>query len=164
MPKADQIYDQQFIRKKDKSYLEVIWYDGMIRRYSAKDGSMIDEKQGKIPDKSLIEDFWTDNYHIVSKLHEAPEVYNRKNEKFVTKLEEDDFLTYVIQTNKGIICQYVTAEGEKYGYLLDDKLNKKAYFPNLCDVVNDSILYDDGTGEIKTTKIFSLYELKKLAK
>ena len=79
-------------------------------------------------------------------------------------MEEDDFLTYVIQTNKGIICQYVTAEGEKYGYLLDDKLNKKAYFPNLCDVVNDSILYDDGTGEIKTTKIFSLCELKELAK
>ena len=164
LPKADQIYDQQFIRKKDKSYLEVIWYDGMIRRYSAKDGSMIDEKQGKIPDKSLIEDFWTDNYHIVSKLHEAPEVYNRKNEKFVTKLEEDDFLTYVIQTNKGIICEYITAEGEKYGYLLDEKLNKIAYFPNLCDVVNDSILYDDGTGEIKTTKIFSLCELKELAK
>lgn len=164
IPDAGQVYDQQFIREKEKSYLEVIWYDGTVRRYSALDGSMQSEEQEDAPDRSLLEEFWTDNYHIVSTLHDAPQVYDKKTDQVVKTLDGEDYLTYVTQTNEGIVFEYVTAEGQRYGYLLDESLNQKAYMPNLCDVVDDTFIFDDGSGELRSTDIYTLDELIDTAK
>lgn len=163
LPDADQIYDQQFRREEDQSYLEVIWYDGMIRKYSAADGALIDETKKEAPDKTLLEEFWTDRYHIVSSLHEAPKVYDRESEEVVASLDSEDYLTYVTQTKEGIVTEYVTAEGKRYGYLLDEHLQKKAYLPNLCDVYNDSFVFDDGSGTLRACKIYTLEELVQMA-
>lgn len=159
LPNAEQIYDQQFRREEGQSYLEVIWYDGMVRRYSAVDGELMSEEQTPAPDQTLLEEFWTDSYHIVSALHEAPKVYDRETEELVATLDSEDYLTYVTQVSEGVIVEYVTADGKRYGYLLDGKLQKKAYLPDLCDVCEDMLIFDDGAGELRYSKIYSLDEL-----
>ena len=164
LPDAEQIYDQQFRREEGQSYLEVIWYDGMVRRYSASDGVLMDEEQKEAPDKTLLEEFWTDNYHVVSALHEAPKVYDRETEELVTTLDSEDYLTYVTQVSEGVIVEYVTADGKRYGYLLDDHLQKIAYLPNLCDVYEHTFLFDDQAGNLRSSKIYSLDELIQMAK
>ena len=40
-PDCEHIYDQQFRKGEEDSWLEVIWYDGAVRCYSARDGSII---------------------------------------------------------------------------------------------------------------------------
>lgn len=164
LPDAEQIYDQQFRREEDRSYLEVFWYDGMVRRYSAVDGVMIGEEQNEAPDKTLLEEFWTSDYHIVSSLHEAPKVYDRESDKLVATLDSEDYLTYVTQTSEGLIVEYVSADGKRYGYLLDDHLKKKAYLPNLCDVCDEMLIFDDGAGELRYSPIYTLDELVQLGK
>ncbi len=164
LPDADKIYDQQFRREGGSSYLEVIWYDGTVRKYSAADGTLMDEEKEEAPDRSLLEDLWTENYHVVSALHEAPKVYDRDSEKLVGTLDEEDYLTYVTETKYGPVAEYVTADGVRYGYLLDQNLEKTAYLPNLCDVYGETALFDDGSGEIRSSKIYSLDELVQLAR
>ena len=51
LSQPEQIYDQQFIREEEESWLEVTWYDGIVRRYSAQDGSLMDEEKGQSPSK-----------------------------------------------------------------------------------------------------------------
>lgn len=164
LPDPDQIYDQQFIRQERESYLEVTWYDGVRRQYSASDGKLISEKNGTPPDKSLLEEFVTDQYKIVSSLHDAPQVYDRKTDRFVTALDEDAYLTYVTQIPEGIVVEYVTADEQRYGYLLNEKLEKIAYLPDLCDVYEHMFLFDDQAGNLRGSKIYSLKELIDLAK
>ena len=157
------IYDQQFMRQDDNSYLEVIWYDGMTRRYSAGNGTLISEEQCTAPDKSLLEEFVTDRYRIVSSLHDAPQVYDRKTDRFVANLDEDAYLTYVTQIPEGIVVEYVTAEGQRYGYLLNEKLEKLAYLPDLCDVYEHTFIFDDQAGNLRSSRIFTLNELIQMA-
>ena len=54
----EEIYDQQYIRSQDTSYLEVIWKDGTVRQYGM-DGAMIQEKRGEAPDQKMKEEFVT---------------------------------------------------------------------------------------------------------
>ena len=161
-PDPEQIFDQQFKQENNQSYLEVTWYDGMVRRYSAADGVLMSEEQLSEPDKSLLEEFWTDNYHIVSSLHGAPKVYYRESDILVTTLDNEDYLTYVTQTSEGVVVEYVTADGVRYGYLLDEKLRRKAFLPNLCDVFEDMFVFDDGSGDLRYCKIYTLPELVQL--
>lgn len=163
LPSADQVYDQQFRRESGQSYLEVIWYDGTVRKYSAADGMLLGETKMEEPDRSLLEDLWTEQYHIVSALHEAAKVYERDSEKLIGTLEEEDYLAYVTETKHGLVAEYVTADGERYGYLLDENLGKIAYMPNLCDVYGETVLFDDGSGEIRSSRIYSLDELVQMA-
>lgn len=162
LPDAEQVYDQQFRREDGTSFLEVIWYDGTVRTYSAADGRLLSEEKKDAPDKTLLEDFWTDRYHIVSELHKAPQVYDRRSGELLTSLDSEDYLTYVTQTSQGVIAEYVTADGVRYGYLLDENLGKKAYLPNLCDVYEDMVVFDDGSGDLRSCALYSLNELVKL--
>lgn len=41
IPNASDVYDQQFVRDGNSSYLEVTYYDGTIERYNARDGTKI---------------------------------------------------------------------------------------------------------------------------
>ena len=85
LPDATQIYDQQFIREEKDSWLEVTWYDGTVRCYSANDGTLISEEKKEAPQKDLYEEFFTQKYRIASSLHGAPEVYDLKSGQKVKK-------------------------------------------------------------------------------
>lgn len=160
LPNAEQIYDQQFYRESDKSYLEVIWYDGTVRQYSAADGSLIGEKQQEAPSKDLYEEFFTDQYRFASELHVAPKVYDTRSGDFVAELEKDAYLTYVTQVGNYIITEYVSAQGERYGLLLDEKLQKLAYLPGLCDVADENtLIFDYESGNLRQCRLYSLQEL-----
>lgn len=162
LPDPEKIYDQQFVRDKNDSWLEVIWYDGIRRCYSASDGTMIFEGQGEIPQRDLYEEFYVDQYKITSDLHEAPKVYERKNNRLVATLEEDSYLTYVTKIDEYILTEYIRASGERYGLLLNQRFEKIAYLPNLCDVVGDTFVFDDKAGNLRQCRLYSLQELVSL--
>jgi hypothetical protein len=144
------------------SWLEVIWYDGTIRCYSATDGSVISEEAGEAPSKDLYEEFVTDDYRITSSLHAAPEVYELTSGKSMGLLEEDAYLTYVTQVGEYLITEYINTEGERYGILLDEKLQKLAYLPDLCDVIDDTLVFDYESGNLRQCRLYSLQELTTL--
>lgn len=162
LPQPDQIYDQQFVREENESWLEVIWYDGTVRRYSAQDGSLMDEEKGQPPSKELLETFYTDNYRIESALHEPPKAYSLRDGKLETVLNEEDYLTYVTQAGDYIITEYVSAAGERYGLLLNERLETLAELPQLCDVLDGELIFDDKSGNLRQSRLYSLQELTAL--
>lgn len=163
LPDADQVYDQQFRKDAENSCLEVIWYDGTVRCYSAADGTLISETRSEAPEKDLYEEFYTDQYRIVSSLHEAPVVYDLESGKQAAVLEEDSYLTYVTQLDGYLLTEYVSASGQRYGLLLDQDFGTVAYLPDLCDVTEDGFVFDDGAGNLRQCKRYSLQELVEMA-
>ncbi len=161
LPDAEQIYDQQFIRDGSSSYLEVTWYDGTVRRYGM-DGFLLEQLQREAPDREMEEEFLTDQYRIVSRLHEAPAVYDRKSGTYVAGLEADASLTYVTQLDGMILTEYVSSKLERYGILLDENLQVLAKLPDVCDVYGDTVVFDYGNGSIRSCRIYSLEELAAL--
>lgn len=164
LPDAKSIYDQQFRRTKDGSYLEVIWYDGMRRCYNATDGTLITEESGEAPDKDLYEEFHTKDYRVESSLHTAPKVYGRSSGKLLKSLESDDYLTYVTQTGEYLVTEYIATSGERYGLLLDRNLETVAYLPGLCDVLGEDMsetvfVFDCEGGNLRQCRLYSLQEL-----
>lgn len=164
LPEAEKIYDQQFIREEKDSYLEVSWYDGTIRRYNAADGMILSEEKGKTPDRSLYEEFETEKYRICSPLHGTPTVYERDSGKLLASLSEEAYLTYATQQGENLLTEYVSAEGERYGLLLDDKFQVIARLPKLCDCFNGYFLFDDGMGKLRQSRMYSFQELTALGK
>ncbi len=163
LPEPEQVYDQQFRRSEGESFLEVIWYDGTVRRYSASDGSLISTEQGDAPDESLYEEFLTSRYRITSPLHGTPAAYDRETGELVRELEKDAYMTYVTEVGDYIITEYTTAQGERYGLLLDQELETLAVLPDLCDVLDGRLIFDYSSGDLRETKIYSLQELIDLA-
>ena len=162
LPDAEQIYDQQFRRSGDGSWLEVIWYDGTRRCYSAADGTVISEEKGEAPSKDLYEEFTTDRYRIASSLHSAPEVYDLKTGKLLAVLEEEDYLTYVTQTGDYLVTEYIGTSGDRYGLLLNENFEVIASLPQLCDVNGDRFLFDYSSGDLRQAEMYSLADLVKL--
>ena len=162
LPEAERIYDQQFHKASEGSWLEVIWYDGTMRRYSAWDGSLIAEEQGKPPEKELYEEFYTERYRIASSLHGAPEAYDRKTGRKAATLEPDSYLTYVTEVSGYIITEYISVAGERYGVLLNERLEKLAVLPGLCDVDGEWLIFDYAEGELRQCRIYSLEELVEM--
>ncbi len=159
---ADQVYDQQYIRENGQSSLKVFYNDGMVKTYSATDGTLISTKQEKVPDSSLTEEFLTEQYHIVAPLHETPIVYDRESGQQICTLEPDDYLTYVTQVDDYIITEYITTTGERYGILLNEQLEPLAELPNLCDILGEELIFDYQTGNLRKSSIYSLQELLTL--
>lgn len=162
LPDSEKIYDQQFHREQDKVWLEVIWYDGTVRCYDAKDGTLISGEMGEKPSKTLKETFETDKYQFVSELHGTPQVYDRKTEKLVGELEKDSYLTYVTEWNGMILTEYVDADGRRYGLLLNQDLETLAYLPDLCDMEDGTFFFDYGNGELRQCRFYSLQDLMEL--
>lgn len=160
LPDPDNIYDQQYRKTDAGSYLEVFWYDGTVRQYSAADGAMILEKQESAKSRDLTESFDVDGYHIVSRLHEAPEVQDAKG-NHVTDLESDGALTYVTPFRDMIVTEYLSEDGERYGYLLNGQFEKLAYLPDLCDLTDDGFVFDED-GSLRFQKYLDLSDLKAL--
>lgn len=163
LPEAEQIYDQQFRRKENDSWLEVIWYDGTVRCYRASDGTLFSEDVDTLPDTDLYEEFYTDQYRITSSLHHAPEVYDRKTNRKIADLEEESYLTYVTQADEYLITEYISTEGKRYGLVLDKDLQVIAKLPDLCDIIDgNDLIFDDQSGNLRQCRLYSLQELKEL--
>ena len=166
LPDSEKIYDQQFRRDESGSYLEVIWYDGRHRFYSATDGTLIKEEQQEKPDESLYEEFLTSKYRFTSELGKAAEVYNLKNGKKVMSLPQEAYLTYVTEAGDYIVVQYVimseNGDRDKTAILMNQQLETVAVLPDLCDVYNDTLYFDYMSGHIKKSRIYSVDELVKL--
>lgn len=163
IPEADKVYDQQYHRDDQGSWLEVIYNDGKTLAYSTIDGSLMSTQQNGTPDPSLKEEFETDKYRIESPLHGAPVVYDKQTGNVVRELEPDSFLTYVTQVGDKILTQYVSSENKPYGLLLDENCETIARLPYLIDCVNERFLYDYPSGKIRQSRIYSIQELLSMA-
>lgn len=159
LPDSKNIYDEQFVRKDGKAYLEVIWYDGKVRHYSLEKGELLKEFVGEKPRKDLYEEFTTSKFRVKSQLHEEAEFYDLKTDKLIKKFPSKDYLTYITETDFGIIAEFISTDGKRYGYLLDEKLNIIADFPALTDVYDNTLVFDYKNGELRQTSIFSMKDL-----
>nr|WP_300167672.1 WD40 repeat domain-containing serine/threonine protein kinase [uncultured Flavonifractor sp.] len=162
-PSPEQIYDQQYRRDDAGSRLEVTYYDGTIRTYSAKDGTLLSETMGEKPDESLHEEFITNHWKITAPLHEAPVAYDRESGRMIRELEQDAYLTYVTQVGDYVITEYISVQGERYGLILDQNCETIAYLPNLCDIVGNQLVFDDLSGNLRQSRLYSIQELFALA-
>ena len=161
----DGIYDQQYRRIDGQSYLDVIWYDGTVRKYSAVDGAIFFEEKTEPPDESLYEEFFTDTLKINSPLHGTPTAYDLKTGKKIRELEKDAYLTYVTQVDDYIVTEYISVtDSLRFGLLLNEKCETLAYLPNLCDVVNGELIFDDHAGNLRKSRIYTINELIGLAR
>lgn len=163
IPDANQVYDQQFVRRDGESYLEVTYNDGTLLTYNARDGDLISEKQIEKPDLSLNEEFETDLYRIEAPLHGYPLVYEKKSGKQICELKEEGYLTYVTQVGGYIITQYVTTDDGFYGVLLNDKCEVLAHLPYLCDISDGELYFDYPTGNVRKSRIYNIDELIQMA-
>lgn len=164
LPDEENVYDQQFIREGNDSYLKVIYSDGRVLCYDAGDGSLISELQEEAPDMELDEEFYTDDFRIEAPLHGAPQVYDIETDEKIGELDEDAFLIYVTQTDNNIVAQYVTAEGFRYGILLDDECREIAYLPYLSDVKDNELYFDyPSVGSLRRSEIYDLDSLIEMA-
>lgn len=159
LPDADSIYDQQFRKEAENSYLEVIWYDGTVRTYSAADGAILSEEQKETPGKDLYEEFYTEDYRVASSLHAAPVVYDAASGRELATLEEEGYLTYVTQLGDMLVTEYISTEGDRYGLLLDSDFEVLARLPGLCDVWNGSFIFDYESGNLRQCRLYSIQEL-----
>lgn len=164
LPDSEHVYDQQYIRDESGSRLEVTYYDGMVRAWSAADGALLWERQGDAPDGMANEVFYTDHLRIEAPLHAAPVAYDAKTGREVTELEKDDHLIYVTQTGPYVVTEYVTALGERYGLLLNDRCETLAKLPYLCDTAGDTLLFDCPSGHLRASSIYDLAELCEMGR
>lgn len=162
LPNSENIYDQQY--RHDGDYLEVTYYSGRVVCYSAKDGKIISENKTGSLDESLDEQFETKDYIIKAPLHGTPEVISKKTGKRIAELKEEDYLTYVTEAAGYIIAQYVQTDGNFYGVLMNERFEEIAILPRLCDVSGKKLIFDFPAGNIKTSPIYSLDQLKEMAK
>lgn len=163
IPNADEVYDQQFRRLDGKSYLEVFYNDGTISQYSAENGFLLNELTAEEKRTTLDEVFYTSRYRIEAPVHGAPTVYEIAGGKAVKELENNAYLTYVTEIGDYIIAQYTTADSGFYGILMNQKCEKLAVLPRLCDVEGETLIFDYPTGKLRKTRIYKLSELLSAA-
>ena len=164
IPDADSVFDQQFRRDPENCRLEVTFQDGRICAYSAKDGTLIEERQGDQPDLTLYEEFYTDEYRIETSLHETPVVYEKDGNRKICELEPDAELVYVTQSGPYIITEYLSMDGQRYGLILNGDCETLAELPYLCDIDGDVLYFDYPAGVVRQTRIYSIDELIALQK
>lgn len=162
LPNPEQIYDQQYRRQDGRSYLEVFYYDGTILRYDAAAGTLFEQDSQEPPSEDLYEEFLTDTLRIESTLHGTPTAYDRKTGREVAQLDPDAYLTYVTQVGDRIVVQYVTTTDDYYGQILDEQCRVLAELPDLCDVTQDTLLFDYPGGHVRQCGIYDLDQLLQL--
>lgn len=163
MPDAEKVYDQQYLRQDGKGYLEVTYADGRVLRYDARSCELVEYRDIVPPDESLYEEFFTDRYRVTSPLHGAPEAFPLEGGEAVADLTSEGYLTYVTQVGDYLITEYVTASGQRYGLLRDSQWAVLARLPGLCDITEDGMLiFDDGQGILRQSRIYSTQELTDL--
>ena len=71
--------------------------------YDGTDGRFLSEEQCEVPDMSLNEVFYTDDYRIEAPLHDVAQVYDIQSGKKLYELNEDAYLIYVTQAGDYIV-------------------------------------------------------------
>ena len=80
------------------------------------------------------------------------------------ELEPDAYLTYVTQVGDYVVTEYISAQGQRYGLLLDGQCRTLAELPDLCDILADgTLVFDDMRGNLRQCRIYSMQELLTLA-
>lgn len=164
IPDPGQVYDQQYVREEDGDVLEVIYKDGTVYRYSGEDGALLEEEKREKPDGTFYQEFETDNLRVEAPLHGTAMVYKKDSDKLAGELKEDAYLTYVTQAGDFITAQYYTSDSDSYGVFLNEKCEKLAELPCLCDIVEDELYFDYPSGNLRKTYIYGLDELILLAR
>ena len=159
IPNAGQVYDQQFRRDERGSYLEVLYNDGTVLSYSAEDGSLMEERRQEAPDPEMYEEFSVNGLRIESPLHGQPTAYDEATGREVGVLSEEDYLTYVTPVGDNFVAQFVTADGYCYGLLFNGECQVLAELPYLCDVINNVLIFDYPTGDLRQSRIYDTEEL-----
>lgn len=164
IPDAGQVRDQQFRRDGSGSRLEVFYNDGLVRSYSASDGSLLSERAEEPASDSLDEEFLTDRLRIVAPLHGTPVAYDRETGEIVRELESDGYLAYAAQCGEYVVTMYATTAFEHYGLLLNEACETVARLPGLCDVTPDgTLVFDDQLGNLRSSRIYSIENLLAIA-
>lgn len=163
LPNSEEVYDQQFIREENNSYLEVRYKDGKVLTYDAKNGELLAEAMEEKPDMTLNEAFFTEDFRIEAPLHGVPQIYDIETGKKVYELQEDAYLTYITQVDEYIIAQYITAEGVRYGTLLNNRWEQLAQLPYLSDVKDGELYFDYPDGSLKKSPIYDKETLTDMA-
>jgi hypothetical protein len=156
----------QFHKAPDISYLEVIYNDGTVRKYSAQEGTLIEITQTDAIDLTLYETFYTDNFRISSPLHGAPTAYCVTTGEPIRELEQDAFLTHVTQVGQYVITEYISLDGQRFGLLIDGQTAEPlAYSPNLTDIIGNRLIVNDReSGTLRETRLFLESELVEMAR
>lgn len=160
--RKEDVFDQQYVRREGGDYLKVIYNDGKVLYYDAKDASMT-QGEDETVDKEITDLFETGSYLFKAPLHGAVQVYDRKSDKFIKELSNEDYLTYVTEVKDYIIAEYINSEAERYGILMNQQLEDLAYLPQLTDILHDRLYFDDRYGKIKSAPIYSPDEIRKRA-
>ena len=153
------IYDQQYIRNENATYLQVTYLNGRIDKYSAATGELTKSETGPVPDNSLNETLVTENFIFEAPIHGYAHVYSAKSNKSICDIKEDADLSYATELETGIVLQFITTEGEYYGVLYDADFEPIARLPGLKDVFDGTFLFDYGNGKVFSCKCFSQEEL-----
>ncbi len=109
------------------------------------------------------EAFFAEDWLVVAPQNGVPEIYDCASGKKQGTLHQDAYLAYVIPTEYGMVCDFVTAQGERYGLLLNESWEITAQFPDLTDIHGNQLFFDDETGSIRQSPIYNLTELICLA-
>ena len=131
--------------------------------YDAKNGELLAEAMEEKPDMTLNEAFFTEDFRIEAPLHGVPQIYDIETGKKVYELQEDAYLTYITQVDEYIIAQYITAEGVRYGTLLNNRWEQLAQLPYLSDVKDGELYFDYPDGSLKKSPIYDKETLTDMA-
>lgn len=159
LPGADQIYDQQYVRKDGSSVLEITYYDGTVDTYDGANGKKLGSENRGAPDLSLKETLETEHYRVESQIHHKPVVYDAKSGQQIAEIDEDAYLTYADEVNGMLVLRFITTDLVQYGCMFDANGRIVARMPYLCDVYGDQLYFDYQDGAVRKTPAFSLEEL-----
>ncbi|MDR1560250.1 MAG: hypothetical protein LBS84_11260 [Clostridiales bacterium] len=129
-------------------------------------GSVYDDSRKKlfdIPIEGQSEAFFTPEAVVISPLRGTPAVYSLKTGKFLTLLEPDTRIVSIIQRDDYLISEYIAADGERGGSLLDVDFNPLASLPRLTDTTGDTLIFDC-VGSLRQSRIYPIEELIAMAK
>jgi len=166
IPDAGKVHDQQYRRDGGESFLEVLYRDGRLLKYSGDDGALVATESVPAPDPTLYEEFYAGGLLIKSPLDGAPTAHNAKTGELIRELDRDAHLTYVTQAGVFVIVEYIAMSGERFGLLLDgETCETLAYIPGLCDVIGERLIIDDRTsGTLREIRAFHADELVEMAR
>lgn len=166
-PRAEDIFDVYFARDLGGDSLEVLYYDGTLRRYSASDGTLLKETNTDPPDKGAAKERVADHWKVLVPPQGKPKVYDLDSGESLSLGALDEMegtLTYLTQVGNHVVVEYFTKGNEKFGaLLLDEDRQVVAELPWLTDVFPDGTVYfDNRRGQIRETHVYSLPELLEL--
>lgn len=140
-------------------------------RFAVRTGgqcAVFDDTETKLfeaPAEEQSEAFFTEQAVILSPLHGTPAAYRLTNGEKISDLEQDAYLTYITPLENGIMSEYVSASGERYGILIDKQsFAPLAYLPGLTDLSDGMPVFDYHKGKLRKTRIYSINELIDYAK